>query len=142
VVVASLLFLGRSTPPILAVMDGGRKVLLGGIVVAAMSLASCASVGVTTSRSDADPWAGCDGERAALERIEGSLSPFPLAPSPRLRPFSLIEPCSTIRHRVSKAISRLERRIRSASDPEDTQLYEALLTQLKAGVASDAAQVQ
>ena len=140
--VASLLFPRRSTLPILAIMDGWRVVLLRGIVVAAMSLASCASVGVTASRSDSDAWAGCDGVRAALERVEGYLSPWPLAPSPQLRPFSLIEPCSTIRHKVRRAISRLEQRIRSAPDPEDTQLYETLLRQLQVGVAQDASQPQ
>lgn len=111
--------------------DGWRVVLLGGIVVAAMSLGSCASVGVTTSRSGADAWAGCEGERAALEQLEEALSPFPLAASPRLRPFSLISPCSAVRHRLRKASSRLEQQIRSAPDPEDTQLYEVLLDEGK-----------
>ena len=91
-----------------------------------MGMTLCASIGVTASRSDTDAWAGCDAERAALDRFEESLSPFPLLPSPRLRPLSMTEPCITVRRELATAGRRLGEN-RPDQGPEDTQIYRRLL---------------
>ena len=99
------------------------RVLVPVVSFVLMGMTSCASVGVTASRSDSDAWAGCVGERATLNQIEEQLSPFPLAPTPRLRPLSMTEPCSTIRQQLEAARRDLRESHQLSEDPGETQIY-------------------
>lgn len=92
-------------------------------VTVTVGIASCTNVSVTASRSDSDSWRGCDRQRAELDGSEESLSPFPLAPSPRLRPYSMIAPCATVRRELDAARRRVDEQRRSVPGPEDTQIY-------------------
>ena len=96
------------------------------VIVVIVGIAACTSVSVTASRSDSDAWGGCDRQRAELDGLKESLSPFPLAPSPRLRPFSMIAPCATVRRELDAAHRQLDDQRRSVPGPEDTQIYLAL----------------
>lgn len=96
------------------------------VIVVIVVIASCTSVSVTASRSDSDGWAGCDRQRVELDGVEESPSPFPLAPSPRLRPFSMIAPCATVRRELDAAHRQVDEQRRSVPGPEDTQIYWAL----------------
>ena len=108
-----------------------HRAVVPAILLAVIGMTSCARVAVTASRSDSDAWAGCDNARAMLDTYGERESSYPLAPLPRLRPYSMIEPCRTVLRELDEALRQLaesgERErgdIGSTPGPEDVQLYE------------------